>query len=144
MIINGIIDENDKLWVRIKVSGYHGSKYIFFRIDTGFDGELSIPIPLAVPLGLALVGESEYGVAGGGTSNPLKFVASIDWGSQTKLVSADVDKTPIPLLGMKLLHGYTLLADFRNKKLMIEEVVDDKKKGLGKEGQDNPSPAIKG
>ncbi len=127
MIINGIVD-NDQLWVKIKVSGYHGSKDIFFRIDTGFDGELSIPIQLAVPLGLALVGESEYGIAGGGKSNPLKFVASIQWGSQTKLVSADVDRTSIPLLGMKLLHDYILLADFKKKELIIKEAEKESEK----------------
>lgn len=129
MIIRGIVDDDDELLVKIRVSGYHGSKDIWFRIDTAFDGELSIPISLAVPLGLALVGESEYEIAGGAKSNPLKFVASIQWGSQTKLVSADVDKTVTPLLGMKLLHNYVLHADFKNKKLTIEEAgIEEKKK----------------
>jgi predicted aspartyl protease len=121
MIIAGIITDTDQLWVSIKVSGYHRSKDIFFRIDTGFDGELSIPISLAVPLGLPLVGESEYSVAGGGTTKPMKFIASIQWGSQNKLVSTDVDNTSTPLLGMKLLHNYTLLADFSKKSLIIKE-----------------------
>ncbi len=126
MIIKGIIDKDDRLWVKIKVSGYHGSKDIFFRIDTAFDGELSIPVELAVPLGLALVGESEYGIAGGTTLTPMKFVASIQWGSQSKLVSVDIDRTPTPLLGMKLLHNYTLLANFKNKSLIIEEAEEEK------------------
>jgi predicted aspartyl protease len=121
MIIKGIIDEQNRLWVKIKVAGYHGGRDIFFRIDTAFDGELSIPVSLAVPLGLPLVGESEYSIGGGGISRPFKFIVSIQWGSQNRLATADVDQTKAPLLGMGLLNGYILLADFKNKTLIIKE-----------------------
>ncbi|MDD5291323.1 MAG: hypothetical protein PHZ04_04410 [Patescibacteria group bacterium] len=120
MLINGII-HNDQLWVKLKLAGYHGSKEIYFLIDTGFDGELSLPVSLAIPLGLALVGESEYKIAGGTSYNPLKFVASIQWGSQNKLASVDVDKGDTPLLGMRLLTNYTLFVNFKTKSLVIEE-----------------------
>lgn len=121
MIIHGIVDDKNRLWVNVEVTGYHTTSPILFRIDTGFDGELSIPISKAVPLGLPLVGESAYQVAGGGVSNPLKFSASIQWGSQKKLVSVDVDKTLTPLLGMGLLIDYILVADFKKKTLKITE-----------------------
>ena len=121
MIIHGIVDDKNRLWVKIEVTGYHGNKPIIFRIDTGFDGELSIPSSQAVPLGLPLVGESSYSVAGGGVVNTLKFSASIQWGSQKKLVSVDVDKTPTALLGMGLLIDYALVADFKKKTLKITE-----------------------
>ena len=125
MTITGIIHENT-LWVGVKLSGHFGSKEIFFRIDTGFDGELSLPVNLAIPLGLPLIGESEYNIAGGGKTAPFKFIASMQWGSQTKLVSVDVDRGSIPLLGMRLLTDYTLFADFKKKTLIISEAVPDK------------------
>jgi predicted aspartyl protease len=125
MIINGTVDNENRLWVTIKVTGYHGGHEIPFRIDTGFDGELSLPISKAVPLGLPLVGESEYSVAGGATNNPLKFSASIQWGSKNKLVSVDVDRTRTPLLGMGLLIDYILVADFKKKTLKITEAKVD-------------------
>lgn len=128
MIIHGIVDDRNRLWVKIKVGGHHNSQEISFRIDTGFDGELSLPISKAVPLGLTLVGESEYSVVGGAKNNPLKFSASIQWGSHTKLVSVDVDKTATPLLGMGLLVDYALVADFRKKTLKITEAKSDKTK----------------
>ncbi|MGB2762434.1 MAG: hypothetical protein WBC21_02735 [Minisyncoccales bacterium] len=121
MIIKGTIDEQNRLWVKIRVAGYHGGRDIFFRVDTAFDGELSVPVSLAVPLGLALVGESEYSIGGGGTSRPFKFIASIQWGSQSRLATVDVDQTKSSLLGMGLLNGYILLADFKNKTLIIKE-----------------------
>ncbi len=120
MIIQGQIFQNQP-WVQLKISGYHGSQDIWFRIDTGFDGELSLPVNLAIPLGLALVGESQYSVAGGGTSMPFKFVASIQWGSKSKLASIDVDRGATPLLGMNMLRDYVLIADFKKNTLMISE-----------------------
>lgn len=126
MIIEGKIDEQNRLWVNIRVSGYHGGRDISFRIDTAFDGELSIPVSLAVPLGLPLVGESEYSIGGGGVSRPFKFIASIQWGSQNRLATADVDQTKSPLLGMGLLNGYMLLADFKKKTLIIKEPEEEK------------------
>lgn len=128
MIINGFVDDENKLWVKITITGYHTSQEIAFRVDTGFDGELSLPISKAVPLGLPLVGESEYSVAGGAKNNPLKFSASIQWGSKNKLVSVDVDRTRTPLLGMGLLVDYVLVADFRKKTLKITEAKSEKTK----------------
>lgn len=135
MIINGIVDEHNGLWVKLKVSGYHSEKDIYFRIDTGFDGELSIPISFAVPLGLPLVGESSYNVAGGGQSNPLKFIASVQWGTKTKLVSADVDKTTIPLLGLGLIKDYVLTIDLKNRTLLIKEPEVKKDEKIAQEGK---------
>lgn len=130
MNIQGIIHQN-QLWVQLKVSGYHNSKDIWFRIDTGFDGELSLPVNLAIPLGLALVGESSYNIAGGGVSSPFRFVASIQWGSKSKLASIDVDRGQTPLLGMNLLVDYLLLVDFKQKTLLIREP-EEKKEETGK------------
>lgn len=121
MLINGIIDEHNCLWVKIEVAGYHASKGIWFRVDTGFDGELCIPVSLAVPLGLALVGQSEYGISGGGVNRPLKFTASIQWGTKNRLTTVDVDQTSTPLIGLGLLNKYRLLADFDKKTFVIEE-----------------------
>jgi len=127
MVISGIIDKHNRLWVRVRVAGYHASKEIWFRIDTAFDGELSIPVSLAVPLGLALVGESEYGISGGGVNRPLKFTASIQWGTKNRLSTVDVDQTAQPLLGLGLLNGYILLADFDKKTLVIKEAENGQK-----------------
>lgn len=127
MIINGLVDDKNSLWVKLRVSGYHGGKDIFFRIDTAFDGELSMPVSLAVPLGLPLIGESEYQIAGGATFQPLKFTASIQWGTQNRLATVNVDQSKIPLLGLGLLNGYVLLVDFKEKTLMIKEPELEKK-----------------
>jgi len=116
------------LWVKVRVSGYHASKEIWFRVDTAFDGELCIPVSMAVPLGLALVGESEYGISGGGINRPLKFTASIQWGTKNRLATIDVDQTSTPLIGLGLLNGYILLADFDKKKLIIKEQENGQKK----------------
>ena len=141
MVIGGIIDERNRLWVKVMVAGYHASKEIRFRVDTAFDGELSIPVSLAVPLGLALVGESEYGIGGGGTNRPLKFTASIQWGTKNRLTTVDVDQTPTPLMGLGLLNRYILLADFDKKTLIIKEPENGQKE-IEKKAEEEPEKKV--
>lgn len=121
MILHGQIDERNQLWVTIKVGGQQSQEEIRALIDTGFTGELLLPLRIAVPLGLKLAGVASFQLADGSISNQMLFSASTSWGTQTRAVTVNVSEVEDALIGTGLLHGYILLVDFQKKVLTIRE-----------------------
>lgn len=121
MVLTGRIDEKEQLWVLIKVAGQHNQQDVEALIDTGFTGELLLPVSVAVPLGLKLVGVGSAVMADGSISRQMLFDASISWGTKTRLVTASVVETDTTLIGGGLLKGYVLLADFEKKECFLKE-----------------------
>ena len=121
MVLSGHIDEKNQLWVEITVGGEHNQQTIPALIDTGFTGELQLPLKVAVPLGLRLEGAARYQLANGSVTQQMLFSASILWGTTTRLVTLNVADTDTALIGGGLLHGYVLLVDFDKKQLIIKE-----------------------
>ena len=121
MILQGHIDDSNQLWVTIKVGGDHSAQDIRALIDTGFTGDLWLPLRIAVPLGLKLTAISECQLADGSISNQMLFSAVISWGTKTRPITVIVADVEDALIGGGLLHGYTLLVDFQKKRLTITE-----------------------
>lgn len=121
MVLSGRIDEKNQLWVPLIVGGLTQKRKIEVLVDTGFSGELALPLQLAIPLGLQLTAAGEYQYANGSRSIEMIFTGSLDWGSKNRLVAVNVLNSDVPLLGGGLLHGYTLTVDFKKKKLTIKE-----------------------
>ena len=121
MILQGHIDNRNQLWVPIIVAGRHGQESISALIDTGFTGELLLPLKIAVPLGLQLAGVAPCQLADGSISKQMLFSASITWGTQTRSVTVNVVDVEDALIGGGLLHGYVLLVDFQQKQLIVKE-----------------------
>jgi len=130
MILVGRIDEKNQLWVLITVGGLHSKQTIEALIDTGFNGELLLPLQIAIPLGLQLAGAAPYSLADGSISQQMLFTANIDWGTKKRTATVNVVNSDIALIGGGLLHGYILLVDFQKKQLVINEP-----------GIDEPSPS---
>jgi len=121
MVLNGYIDEKNQLWVEITVAGQHNQQRIPVLVDTGFTGELQLPLKIAVPLGLRLAGVGTFVLADGSRSREMLFDASISWGTTVRSVTVSVMDSDTALLGGGLLHGYVLLVDFEKKLLTIKE-----------------------
>lgn len=121
MVLTGHIDERNQLWVSITVGGLHSKQMIDALIDTGFNGELLLPLQVAIPLGLQLAGAAPYRLADGSISQQMLFSASIDWGTTRRTATVNVVNSDTPLIGGGLLHGYILLVDFDKKQLTIKE-----------------------
>lgn len=121
MILHGRIDERNQLWIPITVGGQYGQQEISALIDTGFTGELLLPLQVAVPLGLKLAGAAPYQLADGSITQHMLFSASINWGTQTRAVTVNVVDVEHALIGGGLLHGYVLLVDFQQKQLIVKE-----------------------
>ncbi|SRR6266581_306386 len=133
MVLNGYIDERNQLWVRVTVAGQTGQKEIQALVDTGFTGELQLPLIVAVPLGLRLSGVGTFELADGSTSQEMLFAASIQWGTTLRSATVVVANTDTPLMGGGLLHGYVLLVDFEKKLLTIKEPGTDEPEVLSTE-----------
>lgn len=121
MILSGYIDERNQLWVSITVAGQHNQQITPVLVDTGFTGELQLPLKIAVPLGLRLDGVGTFELADGTRSRQMLFSASISWGTTTRLVTVSVTDSDTALLGGGLLYGYVLLVDFEKKQFIIKE-----------------------
>lgn len=130
MILAGRIDEKNQLWVSMKVGGLHSNQTIEALIDTGFNGELLLPLQVAIPLGLQLAGAAPYRLADGSISQQMLFTANIGWGTTNRTATVNVVNSDTALIGGGLLHGYVLLVDFQKKQLVIKEP-----------GIDEPSPS---
>ena len=121
MVLEGKIDERNQLWVTVTVGGRQKKQTVMAIVDTGFNGELLLPLPVAIPLGLELTSMASYKLADGSVSNQMLFSGSLSWGTTTRPVTINVVGSDTALIGGGLLHDYILLADFNKKKLVIKE-----------------------
>lgn len=65
MFIKGTIDEGHALLLDVTVAGTRGSARVSAVFDSGYSGFLSLPLQIAVTLGLQLVGTATYTLADG-------------------------------------------------------------------------------
>jgi len=122
MVLAGHIDERNQLWVTITVGGATQKQTIQALIDTGFTGELSLPLHVAIPLGLQLTAATKVTFANGKESEEMLFTGTLDWGTTaSRPVTINVFNSDTPLVGGGLLQGYVLLVDFDKKRLIIKE-----------------------
>jgi len=122
MILEGTIDSKNQLWVTIDVIGEHHTETMPVVIDTGFTGELALPLQIAVTLGLKLSGAATSCLADGSEIRQMLFSAEILWGSTKRPVTIHVMHGDVcASIGCELLHDYILSADFEKKQLFIKE-----------------------
>jgi clan AA aspartic protease len=81
-------------------------------IDTGFDGEISLPTPLAVGLGLELAAETTVELADGTIKKQLVFAGSVHLLGETRNVAIFISDSDDALIGTALLADCRLTIDF--------------------------------
>ena len=124
MTINGRIDEKNQLWLNVVVGSDGNQKTVDMLLDTGFRGEIQLPISVAVPLGLKLIGVAPFEYADGTSHPKMLFEGTITLGTTSRAVTAIVSPSSTPLLGSGLLSEYRLAADFKSKTFVIEDSVN--------------------
>jgi predicted aspartyl protease len=111
--VEGVIDEQRRGRLRLRVRGLFGTLEIDAFVDTGFNGGISLPISAAVPLGLVLVGAVRTQLADGSEVEDFVFH---DWAQ-----IADLPEVPTevivtlsgdPLIGMELLESWDATVSF--------------------------------
>ena len=99
-------------WTTLQVQDWEGEwRNLWVTVDTGDNGDLSLPARCLNRLGLTLPYESEIE-----TVHDLETVkvgdAKVKWQGEERLVECRQRKNKPPLVGMKLLQGHRLTMDF--------------------------------
>jgi len=116
--------ENGRVYIDVEVYGIlpELKKTFKARLDTGFDGYLSIPLTDSFPLGLILKGTQSYTIADNSTKYNLVCLGTVVCSEKSAVVPVDVASGPI-LIGTKLLKEYhiEIQIDYTNETVVFVE-----------------------
>ena len=119
MVLTGYINDQNQPFVSIKVGDGENEKTIEALVDTGFTGQLQLPLAIAVPLGLKLEAVAPFEFGDGNSQMKMLFAGIMSLGSSKKKVSVIVSNLSIPLLGSDILKECQLSVDYINKKFTL-------------------------
>jgi len=115
----GYFDEDGSPMISVSVSGRRTGITIDAIIDTGFSSALSIPISVAIPLGLELTTTGEYELADGTIKRQMMFGATIRLGEEFFETDILLNESDIALIGSELLKDKVLVVDYGNDTVEI-------------------------
>ena len=118
-MIIGFFDESGHPKIEIRVIGRREDVTITPTIDTGFDGQLCLPVEIAIQLGLELVSRVSVELANGSSQKTLVFSGTIEIGNQEVEAEIILTESDDPLIGTGLLKDMVLNIDFRERKVEI-------------------------
>jgi len=105
MELKGRMDENGQIWLTLTVRGMRGETQIEALLDTGFTHPLLLPVSIAVPLGLELVGFTPMELADGRLQHFFTFAITAVIETVEKQTVCLVTETGTPLIGTLLLQS---------------------------------------
>ena len=105
-MITGVVTAARHAVVRVRIEGrVGGSVDIEALVDTGFNGELTLPIATVEALGLEWLRSGRALLADGSDILFDSYEAAIEWDGAIRSVTVDAANTE-SLVGMALLDGY--------------------------------------
>lgn len=91
-------------------------------LDTGFDGFLCLPVPLAVSLGLELIDVTRTELADGTVvEDELVFAGQAEWDGVVMDVDILLTRSADVLIGTAFLKEYLIQLDYKAKTVRIEK-----------------------
>lgn len=108
--------------IKVTVVGVRKSSSLEAILDTGFDGYLSLPINIAVTLGIELIAIVPVEYADGRRSQELVFSVRVDLDGTEEMVPATLTAGSEALAGTALLAKYELRVNFPRKRITLEKV----------------------
>lgn len=120
-MIKGFIDEYGHPLIEIEMSGRKDKLKMLALVDSGFDGELCLPIEIAVPLGLELSGIETIELADGSMKEELVFNGIIKWEEELRSVRILLTSSKDAIIGTELMFARLLSIDFRAREVRIEK-----------------------
>jgi len=120
--MKGRFDDKGNIIVKIIVAGRKDALELDVLFDTGCSGYLVLPISVAVPLGLELIGTESVEYADGRMVNELVFKAVVKAGGKPMTIPVTLSRTSQPLVGAKMFENHSIKIDFKNKKVEIKKV----------------------
>lgn len=104
--MNGCVDGTGGALIRIAVKSLEKSAptHLDAWIDTGFTGELSLPAPVIVKLGLSQAGLMDVELGDGSHVAMKTYGCFVEWFGETRRVEVVASRGDHPLLGIGLLR----------------------------------------
>jgi len=118
--MTGYVDENDQPKIDLLVRGQKQQKAIEAVVDTGFNGELCIPISIAVQLGLELTDYRFVELADGAVHRDLIFAGTVILDKNDIVAEISLTNSEEALLGTGLLKDQKLEIGFVSRSLTIQ------------------------
>lgn len=119
-MIEGTIDEFGRPLIDVVVLGNRAQATVPAVLDTGFNGDVSQPVEVAIDLGLELSSAGEFQLANGSVQRAMLFAGQVRWGNGWRHADILVTFGEEALLGIALLEGYDVHLDFRTRRVTIE------------------------
>jgi clan AA aspartic protease len=111
MTMFGRVNQNREAVIKVVIVGVESRKIaIDAVIDTGFNGDLILPLEIILELGLKLQGYQKAVLGDGTTSQFQVYAVDVIWNGSIKIVEVNA-ATSGALIGMGLLEGYKLEMD---------------------------------
>jgi clan AA aspartic protease len=108
MTMFGRVNQNREAILKLVIIGEENHKIaVDAVIDTGFNGDLILPLAAISELGLKLQGYQKAILGDGKTSQFQVYAATVIWDGSRKLVEVNAASSGV-LIGMGLLDGYKL------------------------------------
>ncbi len=122
-MIEGLIRETGTPTLMLKILGKGGGEVTVEGIlDTGFDGFLCLPIPLAVALGLELIDVTRTELADGTVvEDELVFAGRAEWDGTVMDVDILLTRSGDVLIGTAFLKEYLVQLDYKANTVRIEK-----------------------
>jgi clan AA aspartic protease len=119
--VTGLVDNSGRALLRIRLQ--HPVSAAEFEldawIDTGFTGELVIPLQHVVQFSLPLGSAIRAGLADGSEVELNTYTCRLDWFGEWKQIEIIANAGQFPLLGVGLLLDRALHIDYPDKSLSI-------------------------
>jgi len=108
--------------IKLTVVGARKSSLLEAILDTGFDGYLSLPINIAVTLGIELTAIIPVEYADGRRSQELVFSVKVDFDGKQESVPVTLTAGAEALAGTALLAKYELRVNFPKRKIILKKI----------------------
>jgi clan AA aspartic protease len=121
-MIEGVIRETGTPIITLNVLGVRGTMTVEGILDTGFDGFLCLPIPLALTLGLELIDVIRTELADGTVvEDDLVFTGQAEWDGTVMTIDILLTRSVDVLIGTAFLKGYIVQLDYNTRTVRIEK-----------------------
>ena len=112
-MMRGFISGDREAVLRLRVRGPGGrEETVEAVIDTGFNGYLTLPIPLISDLALPFAGTTQATLGDGSTVRMDVHEATVLWDNQERMVLTLASESGV-LVGMSMLFGHRVTLDMR-------------------------------
>jgi clan AA aspartic protease len=126
MNVTGYVNELRQPRIKLTVKGNRKAIGVEPIVDTGFDGYLSLPVAVAIHLGLELKGRVPVEFADGSMKNELTFQGTVVLQGHEYQIEIFLTESKDALLGSGMRQGQKLDIDYANRVVTIESAVVSK------------------